>query len=207
MKKFSAALLLLLTVTLFSNALAQNWEFYPDGTYDNRITKPSEFLGYELGSRFTFHHQIVSYLKLLAEESDRIEYHEYGKTYELRELVYLVISAPENLDRVDNIRQDNLKLADPRTTNGTAAQNIINTNPTIAYLAYGVHGNESCSSEAALLTAYQLAAGTDQTTLGILRDVVTVLDPLENPDGRDHYSFRYNSALDKNPNSSAAARN
>ncbi|MCH7782806.1 hypothetical protein IID62_07025 [candidate division KSB1 bacterium] len=205
MKKSSMMLLFLLVTAFFSNSLAQNWEFYPNGTYDSRITKPSEFLGYELGSRFTFHHQIVSYLKLLAEESDRIQYHEYGKTYELRELVYLVISAPENLDRVDEIRRDNLRLADPRTTSGTAAQNIINTNPTIAYLAYGVHGNESCSSEAALLTAYQLAAGTDQTTLGILRDVVTILDPIENPDGRDHYSFRYNAALDKNPNSSQIA--
>lgn len=198
MKKiFLLAVVFVMTLSTMANA--QSWDFYPGGTYNNNITKPQDFLGYELGERFTFHHQIIAYLKKIAEESDRLEFHTYGQTYERRPLTYLIITSSANHSNLDKIRSDNLKLADPRTTQSSEAENIIHNNKGIAWLGYGVHGNEACSAEAAMLTAYQLAAGTDPSTMNILNDLVTILDPLYNPDGRDRYVYSYNSKVDKNP--------
>lgn len=206
MKRFIIALHLLFVCAFAANVSAQTWEFFPNGTYDSRITRPDDFLGYELGSRFTMHHMMVAYYTKLAAESDRVQYHTYGRTYELRPLTYLIITAPENMARLEEIRQNNLKLADPRKLTGDdEAQNIIKSNPTIAWLGYSVHGSESCSAEAAILTAYQLAAGTDPITLNILRNAVVIIDPVLNPDGRDRYAYSYNSALDKKPNPSSLA--
>ncbi len=206
MRKFFVLILLLTTVVSVQELNAQSWEFFPGGTYNSSITRPQDFLGYDLGKRFTYHYQILAYLKTLAEESDRITYHTYGKTYEGRELVYLVVSSPENHRRVEEIRKNNKKLADPRTmADQSEAENIISSNPGVAWLSYGVHGNESCSSEAALLAAYQFAAGTDRLTTRLLDELVIILDPLLNPDGRDKYVFNYNSTVDKVPNSSPIA--
>jgi hypothetical protein len=58
-------------------------------------------------------------------------------------------------------------------------------------LSYNVHGNESAGTEAAILTVYQLAAGTDPVTLGILDELVVLIDPLSNPDGRARYVFSF----------------
>ncbi|MFC1477550.1 M14 family zinc carboxypeptidase [candidate division KSB1 bacterium] len=190
--------LIFLAATL---AAAQSWEFYPNGTYNSRITRPQDFLGYDLGERFTMHHRMMDYFENLAEESDRVQYHQYGMTYELRPLTYLIITAPENFSRLDEIRQNNLKLADPRTLQSDdEAESIIKNNPSIAWMGYNVHGNESCGMEAAILTAYQLAAGTDRETTELLRNLVIIIDPLLNPDGRDSYALNYNKALDKKAN-------
>lgn len=201
MRKF-ILILVIFTLALFGSASGQSWEFFPGGTYDGRITTPQDFLGYELGDRFTLHHQMVAYYTKLAEESDRIQYKTYGKTYELRPLTYLIITAPENFARLEEIRLNNLKLADPRLISGNdEAENIIKTNPSVAWMAYNVHGNESCGLEAGLLAAYQLAAGTDQVTMDLLKNLVILIDPVCNPDGREGYAVNYNRTLDKKPNS------
>ncbi|MCP4727832.1 MAG: hypothetical protein GY863_22530, partial [bacterium] len=192
MRKFYVLFLLFIVILSAQDINAQSWDFFPGGIYNRNITRPQDFLGYDLGEKFTYHYQIFAYMKKLAEESDRIEFHTYGKTYEGRELVYLIISSPENLRRIEEIRALNKKLADPRTmSDQSEAESIISNNPGIAWLSYGVHGNESCSSEAALLAAYQFAAGTDQLTTRLLSDLVIILDPLLNPDGRDKYVFNY----------------
>jgi len=201
MRKIVLVVLVTLFAGMAAGASAQSWEFLPNGTYDSRITRPQDFLRYDLGDRFTLHHQMIAYYTKLAQESDRVRYETYGETYEMRPLTYLIITSPENFARLKEIRERNLKLSDPRKlTDDREAQAIIADNPGIAWLGYNVHGSESCSSEAALLTAYQLAAGTDELTRELLKNLVIIIDPVLNPDGRDKYAANYNSVLDKNPN-------
>ena len=57
----------------------------------------------------------------------------------------------------------------------------------MVWLSYGVHGNESSSTEAALATLYALADPANARTQAWLQDVVVVLDPCLNPDGRERY--------------------
>ena len=96
----------------------------------------------------------------------------YGETYEGRKLYLAVFSAPENLARLDEIKADIRRLADPRTTAPAEAERIAKRSPAVAWLSYGVHGNEASSMEAALNVMYQLASRSDEEILTDLRNLV-----------------------------------
>ncbi|MBO6587006.1 MAG: hypothetical protein JJ953_12935 [Gracilimonas sp.] len=177
-----------------NQALAQDefayerFQFHPNLSYDSEITSPAEFLGYELGKEYTFHHRVMDYFKQLDEESGRLTFHKYGTTYEGRGLYYAVISSEENQGNIESIRQANLELANNPESTG------IDDKPVFVWLSYNVHGNEPSSSEAAMQTAYRLVAGADQETENWLQNSVVIIDPMINPDGRDRYVYWYKSS-------------
>lgn len=151
-----------------------------------QLKSPAEFLGYTLGERFTRHHKVVEYFQHVAAAMPNVEYHRYGETYEHRPLVANIITAPENFDRLEDIRLNNLK----RTglVEGTPTQEDI----AIVWLSYNVHGNEASTIEASMMTMYALADRTNNQTQEWLKSAVVILDPCINPDGRDRYANFYN---------------
>lgn len=163
------------------------------------IPSPQDFLGYELGSTFTYHWQIVEYVKTVAAQSDRVDFKQIGTSYEGRPLVLLYISSPENLQRKTAIQENNLNRA--QLKEGVADASL----PAIVWLSYNVHGNEAVSSEAAMKTLYELATTTDAQKLSWLQNVFIIMDPCLNPDGRERYVTSYRQILgtqpDADPNS------
>ena len=157
---------------------------------DDHLPRPEAFLGYPLGAQFTSWDRIVAYLEALDAASPRVKMWEYGRTYEGRPLKLLAVSSPENLERLEEIRRDVLRLADPAGLSGGDRERIVRRTPLVVWLAYGVHGNESSSAEAAMGAAYVLAAAQGEMA-GMLRDVVVLIDPLQNPDGRERYVNGY----------------
>ena len=170
--------------------LNDRFEFDPDIEYSADITSPADFLGVPLGEEYTHHHQLGAYLKNLAEQSDRVTVITYGKTYEGRDLWLAFITSEVNHAHLDEIRENNLLLSDPDTDHAA----IIDNNPAIVWLSYGVHGNEASSAESALQTAYRLAAGEDEETTLMRSEAVTIIDPVLNPDGRERYVTWYKSS-------------
>ena len=181
-----SALLMILPLGAATQA-QESFNWYPGGTYDPSIPTPQAFLGYEIGSDYTWFHQMKSYMEAVAEASDRVTVDSYGLTNEGRELLLLTITSPANRARLEEIRENMATLADPRGVSRDRLNGIIAENPAVAWLSYNVHGNESAGTEAAILTVYQLAAGTDPVTRRILDELVVVIDPLSNPDGRERY--------------------
>jgi hypothetical protein len=171
MRIFIAALLIVTPLVV----AAQPAYFYPSATTFNKtIPTPEQFLGYAIGTHHTRHDKIVEYFKLLDQLSDRFVVEEIGKTIGERVQIVAKITSPANHARLDEIRKKNL-------------ENSADI-PLIIQLGYNVHGNEPSSSEAALLTAYYLAASEDKETLQWLNEMVILLDPVYNPDGRDRHS-------------------
>lgn len=167
---------------------SQNAYFFgPAGPFDTRIPTPEQFLGYPIGSHYTRHDQLVAYLKELARLSDRVKLDVIGKTYEERQQIILTITTPENLRQLETLRQEHLQQADP----GKPA--LGNTAPVVIWLGYSVHGNETSSGEAALLTAYYLAASQSAETQEWLKNAIVLIDPSLNPDGRDRAANWHNS--------------
>src|SRR3984957_16569998 len=120
------------------------------------VPTPQSFLGYRLGSRFTTHDKIVAYFREVARVApDRMLLKEYGRTYEGRPLLLAFIASPENLRRLETIRQNNLRLAGILRDGVAADEN----GPVIVWLSYNVHGNEPASSEAAMKTLFELVNG------------------------------------------------
>ncbi|RLC55153.1 MAG: zinc carboxypeptidase, partial [Chloroflexi bacterium] len=171
---------------------AGSFDWFPGGTYDSSIPTPASFLGYAIGYDFTPHHRLKAYLEAVAAASDRVSLGSYGLTNEGRDLMLLTITSPANHARLEEIRLNMGVLADPRGVDQTELDAIIQGSPTVAWLSYSVHGSESAGTEAAILTVYQLAAGTDAVTTNILDEVVVIIDPLANPDGRERvvHSFQ-----------------
>lgn len=166
--------------------------FNSNGTYNNEIQSPSEFLGFELGSRPVHHWETKTYFDYLDATVDNVTLYSYGKTYEGRELIYLIITSKENYQKMDYLRNNIGKLADPRImTRKEKAEDIIAKTPVVAWMAYAIHGDEISSADAALQVAYQLAAGTDEHTQAIRDNVIVGIDPIENPDGRERILAQY----------------
>jgi hypothetical protein len=179
-------LTLLMLVTM--QASAQTSYFFPKATaLDPAVPSPEQFLGYAIGTHYTRHDQIVAYFRELARVSNRVHVQTIGKTYEEREQVIATFTAPENYNRLEEIRQQHLTLIDP------AKPMIDPKAPVIIHLGYSVHGNESSSGEVSLLTAYYLAASRDPETDNWLKESVIFIDPALNPDGRDRAANWYNS--------------
>src|ERR1700759_461800 len=80
---------------------------------DDHLPRPEAFLGYPLGARFTSWDRIVAYLEALDAASSKVKMWEYGHSYEGRPLKLVAVSSPENIDRLEEIRKDVLRLADP----------------------------------------------------------------------------------------------
>ncbi|MGB5553513.1 MAG: M14 family zinc carboxypeptidase, partial [Flavobacteriaceae bacterium] len=148
-------------------------------SFSQAIQSPSEFLGYELGTQFTRHHQVVDYYEYLATTvPDRVKLQEYGKTNERRPLLLAYVSSAENLKNLETIRTEHLK----STTGESAATKAI------VWMSYNVHGNESVSTEASMQTIYELLTQKSD----YLENTVVLMDPCINPDGRDRYVNWYN---------------
>ena len=143
------------------------------------LHSPSEFLGYELGSRFTRHHQVVDYYEYIAEAvPDRVKLEVYGQTNEGRPLMIALLSTPSNMGRLETIRREHLQDLSGKGTGETA----------IVWMSYNVHGNESVSTEASMQTLYELLTSKSS----YLENTIVILDPCINPDGRDRYVNWYN---------------
>jgi len=156
----------------------------------SQIQSPDEFLGYELGSRFSRHHQVAEYFRHLEQSSTQLKLQSYGTTNEGRVLQLAFISTEKNLDNLETIRKAHLH-------NSGTVSGPKNENKVIVWLSYNVHGNESSSTEAAMKTAHALLTNYSDW----LQDTVVILDPCINPDGRDRYVNLYNQ-IKSTPNDS-----
>jgi hypothetical protein len=186
MKRFLPAFLIL--TGLWGSVLAQT-------------KTPDEFLGYELGSRFTSTDKIIEYFKYITGRDKNTKLISYGKTYEGRELLVAVISSKNNIDNLEQIRRDNFNLSKAKKIEGKVA-----AQPAILWLSYNVHGNEASSSETAMKTLYALTEGKTPKMEQWLKNVVVVMDPCLNPDGRERYVNYFNAVSGKRPNPNPMAR-
>ncbi|MFK7833565.1 MAG: M14 metallopeptidase family protein [Winogradskyella sp.] len=152
------------------------------------ISSPSSFLGYDIGTQFSRHHQVVDYFKTIEKQApNQVKLEKYGETNERRGLYVAYVSSESNIKNLETIRQNNLKHVG--LIDGTPS----GTDVAIVWLSYNVHGNEASSTEAAMLTFYQLL--TEQKDL--LKNTVVIIDPSINPDGRDRYVNWYNETANQ----------
>ncbi len=158
------------------------------------IKSPEQFLGYELGTQFTLHHQALDYFKYVAENSDYARYQSYGKTNEGRELAVTFISTPDNLSDLEQLRKNNL--INTGFLEGESGKRQI----PFVWLSYNVHGNESVGMEASLKTLYTLISNSYEGVNDWLGECIIIIDPCQNPDGRDLYANRYRRSQSIKPN-------
>lgn len=147
-----------------------------------------EVIGHESGERITKTFQIVDYLEYLDEASDRISIFEIGTTYNQKLQMGAVLTSPENHARLQEIKENGQKLDDARSTSLAEAEEIIEDQPAILYLAGSIHGFELSGTEGVLKLLEHFTTSNDPETLEQLQNTVMVLDPNINSDGRDAFA-------------------
>ncbi len=161
-----------------------------------QVQSPSEFLGYEIGTEFSRHADVVRYFEHVAANSDLVTYQQYGKTNERRPLTYAVVTSTTNQSNLETIRKTNLEQTGIIGGNAQAKGD-----KAIVWLSYNVHGNEASSTEASMVTLYELVTKKQAW----LENTVVIIDPCVNPDGRDRYANWYNQVKSTPYDASQAA--
>ncbi|MBE0678969.1 MAG: zinc carboxypeptidase [Bacteroidales bacterium] len=183
--KRTLLLSVILLGSLMMNAQPGLSYYLPSGiAYNPSIPPPSSFIGHDVGEWHVTHDKLVGYMKLLDGISERAVWEDYGKSWEGRPLGQLIITSEKNMERLEEIRLEHLKLSDPAVSKGVRIDDM----PLVIKLGYGVHGNESSAQNASLLTAYYLVAGQGPAIDEILANTVILIDPSLNPDGLQRHS-------------------
>lgn len=141
---------------------------------------PKEFLGYEIGERFTPHHRLVAYMEHVAATNKQVKIQYYGESYENRPLFVVMVSSEGNMQNLDNIRQDNLKRTGMLSGNAS-------TKVPVVWMSYNAHGNETVGVETSLMTLWDLINPANQQSKQWLEKTVVIIDPCLNPDGHSRY--------------------
>lgn len=198
MNYYSRLIGIVLCIGMFLNmghSQAKDLNYYlPNITYQPDIPTPQEFLGYQIGEWHISHDQLVSYCKVLALSSDRIQLKEIGRTHENRPLLNLIYTTPENHKNLEALRIQHLKLCDSEISPDLD----LDKTPLVLYQGYSIHGNEASGSNAAMLNAYYLAAGQSAEIDALLEKSIVIIDPCYNPDGLNRFATWVN--MHKNAN-------
>ncbi|GAA2580829.1 hypothetical protein GCM10010435_67750 [Winogradskya consettensis] len=154
------------------------------------VPTPEKFLGFPLGigqQRVVTNTEISGYLSAVDRASDRVVSGVMGTSVLGQPLPYAVVSSGRQADRrtLDEIAGEIRGLRDPRTLSAARARRIAADRPAIVWIAGNVHGGETSGADAALKTLYELAAGASCAARERTDNLITVILPTQNPDGRD----------------------
>lgn len=192
---------LALCVTPIGLSDAAQAQDYPSAAYSEEIPTLEDVVGHDHGEAISSVTEIRQFLDALAEAApDRMRVQSYGETWQGRELIYAVISSPENMARLNAIQSDLSQLAAGDAMSAADRDRIIGDTPAVVWLSYGVHGDEITPPDSSLRIAYHLlAAQNDPLVDQILSNTIVIIDPSQNPDGRDRFVHSFESSLGLEP--------
>jgi Zinc carboxypeptidase len=190
-------LLIILMYIIHVSVTAQDLQYYlPDSvSYNAAIPKPKDIIYHEVGEWHVTHDRLVNYMKAVAAAApNRVKLETMGLSYESRPQVLLIITSPKNHQRLEEIRQQHIKLTDPAQSASVSIDNM----PVVVWIGHSIHGDESSGANASLLSAYYLAAAQGKQIDELLDNVVILFDPSFNPDGLQRFSTWANQHKSKN---------
>jgi len=160
----------------------------------SHITSPETFFGHQLGAdrKIARWDKIVEYFYTLAKESDRIQVVDLGPSTEGNPFLLTIISSPENLANLEELRQINLQITDPRGLTEAAVKELVKRGKAVILQSMSLHASEIGGTQMAPELAYDLLTGNDEATLRILDNVIYLAVPCFNPDGQLMVTDWYN---------------
>ena len=166
------------------------------------VPAPQEIVGFVPGDdrKLASWSQVVEYFRALAKASDRVEVETIGASTMGRPFILATISSAENLAHLDELKNIQSQLADPRklgppATRDRKATELIKRGKNIVLITCGIHSTEVGSYLSSMLIAHRLASSNDPNVQRVLRNTIILLVPSLNPDGVDIVKNWYDKTL------------
>ena len=151
------------------------------------VPSPLKFFGSIAGAPGVMHHtkDLYAYFRALARATPRVRVDSIATTEEGRQIILVVIADEQTMRDLDHYKALMRRIADPRTLPPDSATTVPGEAKPIYYLNGGLHSPEMGSPEMLTELAYRLAVGDDSTDAMIRNRVITIINPVSEPDGRD----------------------
>lgn len=150
------------------------------------VPSPRDVLGYTVGEEGALTHvdDIHRYFRALAEASARVEIVSLGQSAENREMIMAVIADEETLANIDRYKEITNALSDPENTTADDADELIVEGKPIYWVTAGLHSTELGPPETSMELAYRLAVDERPLFQKIRKNVITLITPVLEVDGR-----------------------
>lgn len=149
------------------------------------LRTPEQFFGFQMGAdrKLANWDRLHEYYQLLAKSSSKVKLVELGKTSEGRPYLALFISSPANLAKLEQYREMNAKLADPRGVPQAELDRIVAEGRAVIIQSFALHSSEVAAAQTAAEFAYDSLSRTDPEAQRMLDNVISIVVPSINPDG------------------------
>lgn len=161
----------------------------------DKVPSPEKILGYAVGTpnKLTHVADLNRYYRALAAASPRVRvFVAPEKSEEGREQLLVVVSDEANLAKLDRYKEITAKLADPRTINPSEAQQLVSEGKPFYWASGSIHSPETGSPEMLMEMAYRLAVEDSPFIEAIRKNVIVMITPALEVDGRDRMVDLYN---------------
>ena len=162
---------------------------FPGASHAQRaIPTPESSLGFPVGAdlKLATYDESMKYFALLASASNRIKLIDVGKTSTGHAWSIALISSPENLARIDRLKEIAQRLAHPAGLSDEQARALAREGKAFVDISGGLHASEIAGSQHTIQLAYDLLAHADDPAIkSILDNTVLMLWPSINPDGQN----------------------
>lgn len=151
------------------------------------VPTPLKVLGYVPGTigKLSYVADINRYFKAVADASPRTKLFSFGMSDEGREMIGLVIADEATIQNLEKYRTELAKLADPRGVSAAEKERLIREAKPIYWLSGSIHSPETGSPEMLMELAYRLAVDESENSRAIRSNVITIITPVTEVDGRD----------------------
>jgi Zinc carboxypeptidase len=160
------------------------------------VPSPTKYLGHVVGAEgeLSSTAKIYGYFRKLAETSPRVRVQVIGRTEEGRDILLAAISDEDGIRDLARLKEATAALADPRITSPEAAEGLIASSRPVYYFNAGLHSTETGSPEMVMELAYRLAVSEQPLIRKIRSELIVLINPVSEPDGRDKqvdWFYRY----------------
>jgi hypothetical protein len=151
------------------------------------VPAPSQVLGHIVGAAGELTHsaQIVDYVRQVGVASERVQVETIGQSEEGRDIVLAVIADEKGIQNLDALKAINAHLADPRMTNPEQAEQLIASGRPAYYFNCNLHADETGSGEMCMELIYRLAVSEQPIIKAMRENLLILINPVSEPDGRD----------------------
>jgi hypothetical protein len=168
-----------------------------EGIAQGNLPTPESYFGFKMGADRKLAHwdDLVKYYDLLGVNSDRMKVVHMGETTLGNPFLALYISSPENLANLEEYREINAMLTDPRGVSASKIEAGILKGKAVVVQSFGLHSSEVAASQTAAEFTYDMLSRNDEEMQRILDNTISIIIPCFNPDGEIMITEWYNKYI------------